>query len=162
MRAHGVEPTTNYTPPEGSSSVAPTQMDEVTVHAQKPHIMDPGSLMPEGTVSGVGVSGGLTGHTQIPSISGAPNSGTNKGGTGKASPLSSTIFDPNISPEGKALLDTIATRESGGQYNIRQGGSHFTDMSRKPTGVGPGGVSSAPANISLSTRLGQKPPKGLA
>jgi len=81
------------------------------------------------------------------------NPGSSKFDTGISRPglggdsVKQNIYDPNIPTEGKALLETIATHESGGDYNIRQGDRpgqpSLTDLSKFPTGMGAHGISSA-------------------
>ena len=51
--------------------------------------------------------------------------------------------DRSLSPEARALLDTISGPESRGQYNIINGGRHFDDMSRHPNWINPSTDSSA-------------------
>src|SRR6478609_8530929 len=45
--------------------------------------------------------------------------------------------------KNKEFLDTLSGPESGGDYTMKQGGSHFEDFSQFPEGVGPGGTSTA-------------------
>ncbi|HVB67983.1 MAG TPA: phage tail tape measure protein [Acetobacteraceae bacterium] len=63
--------------------------------------------------------------------------GANRNG---GSPLST---DLTMDPTKRGFLDTIAGPESGGAYDIKNGGSRFSDFSRFPEGVGPGGASTA-------------------
>ncbi len=41
------------------------------------------------------------------------------------------------------FLQVLSDPESGGSYTLKNGGSHFTDLSHFPEGVGPGGTSTA-------------------
>lgn len=94
-------------------------------------------------ISKTNSSGSLpTGYSEPTTNKTSPEStNTNKASSGGL--MQQNIQDTNISTEGKALLDTIATHESGGDYNIRQGGSHVSDLSQFPAGMGKGGISSA-------------------
>lgn len=53
------------------------------------------------------------------------------------------IADRSMSQEQKAFLKTLSAPESGGNYAIKQGGAKILDLSQFPSGVGPGGVSTA-------------------
>lgn len=53
------------------------------------------------------------------------------------------IADQSISPVEQKFLQNLSDPESGGAYDLKNGGSHFTDFSKFPEGVGPGGTSSA-------------------
>jgi muramidase (phage lysozyme) len=51
--------------------------------------------------------------------------------------------DTTMNPVRRGFLDTIAGPESGGRYDIKNGGSTFRDYSKFPEGIGPGGTSTA-------------------
>jgi muramidase (phage lysozyme) len=51
--------------------------------------------------------------------------------------------DVTLDPASRGFLDTIAGPESGGDYQLKNGGSRFSDISQFPEGVGPGGTSTA-------------------
>ena len=51
--------------------------------------------------------------------------------------------DLSMTPAKRAFLATLAGPESHGQYDIKNGGSRFSDYSQFPEGVGPGGTSTA-------------------
>jgi muramidase (phage lysozyme) len=51
--------------------------------------------------------------------------------------------DMTMNATKRGFLDTLAGPESGGAYNIKNGGSRFNDFSRFPEGIGPGGTSTA-------------------
>ena len=53
------------------------------------------------------------------------------------------IADTGLAPEQQAFLKTLSDPESGGAYDVKNGGSTFSDFSQFPQGVGPGGTSSA-------------------
>lgn len=53
------------------------------------------------------------------------------------------VADTGMSKEQQAFLKTLSTPESGGRYDIKQGGSKILDLSQFPSGIGPGGISSA-------------------
>jgi muramidase (phage lysozyme) len=48
-----------------------------------------------------------------------------------------------MNPTMRGFLDTLAGPESGGAYDIKNGGSHFSGYGSFPEGVGPGGTSTA-------------------
>lgn len=50
----------------------------------------------------------------------------------------------------RGFLDTIAGPESGGRYNIKNGGSSFSDFSQFPNGIGPGGTSTAAGRYQIT------------
>lgn len=56
---------------------------------------------------------------------------------------SEEIADTSMTPEQQAFLQTLSDPESGGAYDVKNGGSTFTDFSKFPEGIGPGGTSSA-------------------
>ena len=72
--------------------------------------------------------------------------------------------DVTMDPTKRAFLDTLAGPESGGRYNVKNGGSTFDSYAEFPEGVGPGGTSSAAGRYqlisgtwrSLQTKLGLK------
>ena len=66
----------------------------------------------------------------------------------------------SLNPTQRGFLDTLAGPESGGAYNIRNGGGLFNDYSRFPAGIGPGGMSSAAGRYQfLSGTWGDVAPK---
>ncbi len=68
----------------------------------------------------------------------------NPGGATIASAAPSTpAASVTMDPTKRAFLDTIAGPELRGDYQIKNGGSHFSDMSQFPDYVGPGGTSTA-------------------
>lgn len=50
----------------------------------------------------------------------------------------------------RGFLDTLAGPESGGHYDIKNGGSSFDDFSKFPEGIGPGGTSSAAGRYQIT------------
>jgi len=53
------------------------------------------------------------------------------------------LADTTMAPEQSSFLRALSKPESGGDYTIKNGGSHFTDFSQFPEGVGTGGTSTA-------------------
>lgn len=115
---------------------------------------NPGSSLPKGTQTDLGAITGSSGSVYTPSPQmGSPGynmpppiNGQTPTNNPTARPVASSniITDPNISDEGKALLDTIGKYESGGRYNVRQGGEIVSDLSQHPgLRPGKGGISSA-------------------
>jgi muramidase (phage lysozyme) len=51
--------------------------------------------------------------------------------------------DVTMDPTRRGFLATVAGPESGGAYDIRNGGARFTDCSHFPEGIGRGGTSTA-------------------
>jgi muramidase (phage lysozyme) len=56
---------------------------------------------------------------------------------------SAPIADTTMNSTKRAFLSTLAQPESGGQYDIKNGGAHFFGYNRFPEGVYPGGTTSA-------------------
>ena len=93
----------------------------------------------------------LTGDTTTdPAMNRRP---TNPGFFQQGGALENTVrrwfgFQPNIADgslkdEQQRFLQGLSAPESGGAYDIKNGGSRFTDYSRFPEGIGAGGTSSA-------------------
>ncbi|MDR3534030.1 MAG: hypothetical protein P4L90_26120, partial [Rhodopila sp.] len=61
------------------------------------------------------------------------------------------IADQSMAPEQQQFLQSLSGPESGGDYKIKNGGSHFEDTSRFPEGVGPGGTSTASGRYQFTT-----------
>lgn len=55
----------------------------------------------------------------------------------------SPISDQSMSDAEKTFLKALSEPESNGDYTLKNGGSHFTDFSKFPEGVGSGGTSTA-------------------
>ena len=53
------------------------------------------------------------------------------------------ISDTSMDPQQQAFLKTLSDPESGGAYDVKNGGSTFSDFSKFPQGIGPGGTSTA-------------------
>jgi muramidase (phage lysozyme) len=53
------------------------------------------------------------------------------------------IADTAMDDTKKGFLDTLAGPESGGDYNVKNGGSKFQGYDQFPDGIGPGGTSTA-------------------
>jgi muramidase (phage lysozyme) len=53
------------------------------------------------------------------------------------------IADSSMSDPQKTFLKALSEPESNGDYTLKNGGSHFTDFSKFPEGVGAGGTSTA-------------------
>lgn len=51
--------------------------------------------------------------------------------------------DVTMDPTKRGFLDTLAGPESGGQYDVKNGGAHFKGFAQFPEGVAPGGTSTA-------------------
>jgi len=81
--------------------------------------------------------GAAPGALPHPGLPNPPLSGPNRmPGTSPAA------ADVTMTPTRRAFLDTLAGPESGGRYDIRNGGATFTG-NQFPEGVGPGGTSTA-------------------
>ncbi len=94
----------------------------------------------------------FTGKRQQGSIpvSHTPFHGTTGGGGSTVTPSKNAfIASKTISPNAKALLDTIATPESHGDYHILEGGSHFKG-NQYPDRVGAGGISTAAGKYQIT------------
>lgn len=63
---------------------------------------------------------------------------------------STPIASTDMTTTQRGLLDTIAGPESGGQYNIKNGGSTFGDYSKFPDGIGAGGTSTAAGRYQIT------------
>ncbi len=50
----------------------------------------------------------------------------------------------------RGFLDTLAGPESGGRYDLKNGGSTFNDFSRFPDGIGPGGTTTASGRYQIT------------
>jgi muramidase (phage lysozyme) len=59
--------------------------------------------------------------------------------------------DTTMDPTKRAFLDTLAGPESGGAYNIKNGGAKFSDYSQFPEGVGAGGSSTAAGRYQITS-----------
>ncbi len=61
-----------------------------------------------------------------------------------ASPMSvGSAVNENLEPHQRAFLDAIAAKESGGRYDVLNGGGSFDPSLPHPNKVGPGGTSTA-------------------
>lgn len=82
---------------------------------------------------------------------------------------SQTVRDASItSPAARAFLDTVADKESGGQYNVSYGGGHFQDYSAHPgsssvitSGPNQGRTSSAAGRYQFTQSTWQEASKAL-
>ena len=63
--------------------------------------------------------------------------------TGAPSEGAQPIANLTMTAAKRAFLATLGQPESGGRYDIKNGGSRFSDYSRFPEGTGPGGTSTA-------------------
>lgn len=72
-----------------------------------------------------GTSGGASGGGGIGPSGLGPGSGGRGGGSASAE-TSSHPVNAGLPAEGRAFLDTIAGTESAGEYNIQNGGGHFS------------------------------------
>lgn len=72
------------------------------------------------------------------------NSGGGNGATGSTTaPLVGSAANKELTPRQRAFLDAIASKESGGAYNVLNGGGTFALTGNHPNTVGPGGTSTA-------------------
>ena len=60
--------------------------------------------------------------------------------------------DETLSPTQMAFLAGLSQPESGGDYTLKNGGAHFSDFSKFPSGVGAGGTSTASGRYQFTER----------
>ena len=64
--------------------------------------------------------------------------------------LASPLAWQNISPEARAFLDNIAGHESGGRYDVLNGGEQFDPATGHPHRIGAGGTSTAAGRYQIT------------